>query len=502
MGRIAKHNSKFLIVGISCCIVVGALLFFHPASATPYTVADNIGGSTGLTTSDLKTVVINVIKWILGILALVAVVLIIYGGIIWMTAAGNAEKIEKAKRIIIDAVIGLVIVLISWAIVTFVIAKILGVSGGGSVPPFRCTPGSVDPRCRGAGSIGLEIRSITTDCKPAPDAGGSYQEGVFICSAINITFNHVLKGASVQDAVNGADPKLIIEQCSDDTCSAGPVAIADGSALDGHPGAADNSQLFVNSSGAAFTNDLKAGAAWAARLDNTGKNITFFHVPALYEKNTYYRVTIPKSIKDLNDDGITGCRSSNNAMADLDGCDDHVGPPGYYTWMMETGTDVDTLQPVVSSSYPSTAYLGTGSTAQPDQSVPRTPLINVHYNKAVLPPTSVEIIPYDMSDPTTIPPPDPVTGTGGTLLPPLDPTTYTVTPGDDGKSFIVKLNGGVLLNKFTWYKVRVNGVIDLCSNLQKPEPFEWVFETNDVVPGIAGEYPKSGYANSCPSTPA
>lgn len=491
MGRIAKHNSTFLIVGLVCCIAVGALFYFHTASATPYTVAD-YGGSVGLTSTDLKTVVINVIKWILGILALVAVVLIIYGGIIWMTAAGNVQRIEKAKRIIIDAVIGLVVVLISWAIVTFVVAKILGVTGGGGThtTPFDCTQNPTDPRCQSDETIGLQIRSITTDCENA--TAGDYRHGVYLCSAVNITFNHVLYGQTVEDAVNAAS--MVIEQCNDENCSS-PVVIADGSALDGYPSDdTRNSQKFVDSSLTTFTDEIKMGASWAARKDQTGKNITFFHVPQLYERNTWYRVTIPKTIQDVEANTLSGCRASNSAMTDLAGCED-MGT--YYTWTMQTGVNVDTTEPTVVSSYPSSAYIGTTSGAQPDRSVPRTPLISVRYGEAVLPPTSVELVPYDTNDTPTA-----ANGwSGGTLQAAVDPTTYTVTPGDDGKSFIIKMNDGVMLNEYTWYRVRVNGVSDLCNNIQDPEPFEWVFETNNVVPGIADEYPRNSYENACPSTP-
>lgn len=86
---------------------------------TAYTIED-IGSSVGLGTADLKETVINVIQWVLGILALVAVIMIIIAGFQWMTAAGNEEKVEKAKKVISAAVIGLIIVLLAWAIVIFV----------------------------------------------------------------------------------------------------------------------------------------------------------------------------------------------------------------------------------------------------------------------------------------------------------------------------------------------------------------------------------------------
>jgi hypothetical protein len=81
---------------------------------------ENIGGSIGLGTADLKQTVINIIQWVLGILALVAAIMIIYGGFVWLTAGGNEESVEKAKKIISAAVVGLIVVLLAWAIVIFV----------------------------------------------------------------------------------------------------------------------------------------------------------------------------------------------------------------------------------------------------------------------------------------------------------------------------------------------------------------------------------------------
>ncbi len=81
---------------------------------------DNYGQQLGLGEADLKEVTLNIIKLVLGLMTLVGVVLIIYGGMIWLTAAGNEERVDKAKRIISAAVIGLIIVLLAWAIVIFV----------------------------------------------------------------------------------------------------------------------------------------------------------------------------------------------------------------------------------------------------------------------------------------------------------------------------------------------------------------------------------------------
>lgn len=70
-----------------------------------------------------------IIQWILGLLGLFAVIMILYGGFTWMTAGGNEEKVEKAKKIVTAAVIGLVIILVAWAIVIFALNVLQNTSG-------------------------------------------------------------------------------------------------------------------------------------------------------------------------------------------------------------------------------------------------------------------------------------------------------------------------------------------------------------------------------------
>jgi len=53
-------------------------------------------------------------------------VFIVYGGAMWMTSGGNEEQIKKAKGMIVNAIIGLVIVLLAYAISSFIIDKLAG----------------------------------------------------------------------------------------------------------------------------------------------------------------------------------------------------------------------------------------------------------------------------------------------------------------------------------------------------------------------------------------
>ena len=62
----------------------------------------------------------RLINYFLGILGLIAVAFLIYAGVLMVTAAGNDEKITKAKSIITYSVIGIIIIILSWSIVKFV----------------------------------------------------------------------------------------------------------------------------------------------------------------------------------------------------------------------------------------------------------------------------------------------------------------------------------------------------------------------------------------------
>ena len=76
-----------------------------------------------------EDIVINLINWILGILALIAVVMILIGGFRWMTAAGNEEKVDSAKKLLIAAIIGLVIVMAAWGISIYAVGVLAGATG-------------------------------------------------------------------------------------------------------------------------------------------------------------------------------------------------------------------------------------------------------------------------------------------------------------------------------------------------------------------------------------
>lgn len=70
--------------------------------------------------ANLASVAAIVIQSVLALLGVIFTILIMYGGFKWMTAAGNDQKIAEAKKLIVNAVIGLAIVMAAFSISIFV----------------------------------------------------------------------------------------------------------------------------------------------------------------------------------------------------------------------------------------------------------------------------------------------------------------------------------------------------------------------------------------------
>lgn len=71
--------------------------------------------------ADFYTTLGLIINAALSVLGVVLLVIVIYAGFLWMTAGGNKEQVQKAQKWILNAVIGLVILVSSFAISDFVI---------------------------------------------------------------------------------------------------------------------------------------------------------------------------------------------------------------------------------------------------------------------------------------------------------------------------------------------------------------------------------------------
>lgn len=123
-----KHlNLIFSLLILTALLILPYFVFaqtapsseISPMAARLNTVAGGGGYSTG-ENAGLFTIIGTIISAVLGLLGVIFVILIVYAGFEWMTAAGNETKIEKATATIKHTVIGLIITLSSWAIWEFI----------------------------------------------------------------------------------------------------------------------------------------------------------------------------------------------------------------------------------------------------------------------------------------------------------------------------------------------------------------------------------------------
>lgn len=135
-------------------------------------VSEAAGVSGG---TDLITIIGRIINIFLGFLGVVFLVLLLYAGYLWMTSAGNAETVEKAKTTIRNSIIGLVIIASAWAITAFVLNALIGATteGGGGLtgvgmPGARGLRGSAGSLGSGIIESHLPLRNATNVPRNTP----------------------------------------------------------------------------------------------------------------------------------------------------------------------------------------------------------------------------------------------------------------------------------------------------------------------------------------------
>ncbi len=89
--------------------------------------------------NDFVILAIKVSRWILGIVGSLSLIMFIYGGIMFLISAGSSDTIGKARKIIIAAVVGLIIVFASWLIIKFVMQS-MGLNWEGTVTKPQIIP--------------------------------------------------------------------------------------------------------------------------------------------------------------------------------------------------------------------------------------------------------------------------------------------------------------------------------------------------------------------------
>lgn len=176
------------------CFLCGLLpLAASAAGPAAIPTAREVATAAGIPVVSLAIFIINIIRIILGLLAFIAIALIIYGGFVWMTSGGDPNKVQKAKQIIYNVVIGLIIIFSAFAIASFVISILKGISGPEPFPgPIPCIGCNYDIGRSAIG--GGPIESVY----PRPN-----QTNVPINTRVAVTFKEDIDPASICDLSGG-----------------------------------------------------------------------------------------------------------------------------------------------------------------------------------------------------------------------------------------------------------------------------------------------------------
>ncbi len=155
--------------------------------------------------TNLRDFVINVTNFILGFLGLIAILIIVYGGFLYLTAAGEQEKAEKGKKSVTYAIIGIVLILGSYAIVNTVLQA----------------PTGEDTGLRGSGDFGIGISGSSGQVNFNNLAVQVEKIAREIVSAHTFHFEAQKALNEAKEVIDGADN--ILQTCSTngDACGGG-----------------------------------------------------------------------------------------------------------------------------------------------------------------------------------------------------------------------------------------------------------------------------------------
>lgn len=308
----------------------------------------------GLPSTDIRLIIANIIRVALGLIGIVLVVIIIYGGYLWMTAGGNEEQIAKAKKVLINAVIGLIIILSAYAIVWFIM-RMLGVGVGPGAGAGYGPPGIQN--FRGSGALGR----IVKDHYPNRN-----QVNVPRNTKIVVTFFKPIRVDNLADGSKGdptktGDCTLPLNSWEDD---------CDGLIMDAGTIMVERIIPATTTTGTPTFEPIRGAAFLAQRTIDPATQIEGYYTivirPYDYlgssEENVGYRVHLGNNIKrDDADANYPGIFANNSGSK-------------YYEWIFTCGTELDLSPPYVIDVYP----------VAPDVEYKNT-VIQVNFNEAMDP---------------------------------------------------------------------------------------------------------------------
>ncbi|MDO8592296.1 MAG: pilin [bacterium] len=363
MQKFSKYSKIFLL---AIFLLLAAVFLSHSVRAAAADVGLNYAAGTGLSNAqDIRVIIAKIIRIALGFLGVIAVSLVIYAGWLWMTSQGNEEKIEQAKKILKNAVIGLIIILSAFAVVSFILNQLTGeggnsnkAGGGGGVKNY------------GLSALG---NGIIESHYPARD-----QKEVPRNASIIITFRELMKAETLCKPKD-ATPTI----CDGDDINTDVIRIFKKS---------DSAVCVTGSSPASGCTSLVD-----AKVYTTADGKTYVFAPKNYlgSPSEYidYSVYLSKDLKRKTGDGAFLGKT-----------------PEEYAWSFEVSNKIDLTPPQVIKNSLAPAPDNIKDTVAPGAGASATGTITVNSEPSIYSEAKVLLVMKPMvDDPSVIPQTDPPT---------------------------------------------------------------------------------------------
>lgn len=333
---------KALKILAGLAVFTAGLLFVQTAFAQ--FGVNEVGNTIALGGGDPRVIAARIVRAALGFVGIIALGIVLYGGFVWMTSAGNEEKITKAKKILTNGVIGLVIIAMAFGITQYVINTLLGITPGGGGAP-------VGPPVIGkySGALGNSIID-----SHYPPRGGT---GIARNTKIIITFKEPMLLSTLINNYNDADGTVVKNN-------------------NGTPGDPTDDWMEVNSDNVRIFKSLEG--------ETSGTTLN-------YKKPNEVRVefTADKKIFTFKPIELLGSPSEEvdyttalkTGLKKADGNDAFAGAfRDGYAWDFRVSTFIDTTPPQITDIVPFPDFCPTGG-------CPRNILVQVNFNEAMDPTT-------------------------------------------------------------------------------------------------------------------
>lgn len=362
-----SHRKAVVTLVLVATAFVCAILFFQVqpvfANGAPLNDGDTFGveeldENLPLANTDIRIIIGKIIRAALGFLGVIALGIILYAGYTIMTAAGNEEKVLEGRKILINGVIGMVIILSAFTITQFVLNAlndaINGRSGGdGRAPIFETFSGSA--------GLGRVIR----DHYPFRD-----ETGVKRNTKVVITFAEPI------------DPSTIIENTNNTCWGNNGTAVTCTPENSNRPYFGDCNADAVDFNYQSDCDRLQTEALQlflATDADSKDKVYIEGTVSALYQdgddRNVYTIVFRPFDYLGTEGETVRYGATVTNAIKKKNGDELFKGQiSSYYTWQFETDGELDLSAPTVIDINP-----------EQGSSVARNEYIQINFNEPVDP---------------------------------------------------------------------------------------------------------------------